>query len=847
MAALEGRYDFKTAEPRLQQLWAEAGIYEFDPHHSGKPYTVDTPPPTVSGRIHIGHVYSYTQADVMIRYHRMKGEQIFYPFGFDDNGLPTEIFAETVKGIRARDVGRRRFIQECLSLSEQVEAQFERFWKRLGLSVDWRLKYSTIDDRSRRISQAAFIDLYEKGHAYRQEAPTLWCTTCQTGVAQADVEDKPGVESLFTTIPFTLADGGELRIATTRPELLAACVAVFVHPGDARYRHLVGKTARTPIFDLHVPILADERADPEKGTGAVMCCTFGDVTDVAWWRDHQLPLRIAITEDGHMNERAGPYAGLTVREARARILADLAAAGLIRDQKKIEHTVGVHERGGHDLEYLVRGQWFIKLLDQKQRWIEAGRRIKWYPEHMRARYENWIEGLNWDWNISRQRYYGVPFPVWYCRACGRPIMAAREQLPVDPQETPPPVQECPDCGGRDFVPDTDVLDTWATSSLTPQICGTLLAPLGISEEEFDRRFRPMTLRPNAHDIIRTWDFYTIVRSLYLTGEIPWTDVLISGHALDPTGKKISKSKLKAADDPTPTLEQWSADAVRYWTASVRTGGDTNLNEEVFRNGQRLVTKLWNSAKFALQFLEDYQPPADPPATLNASDRWLLARLAEVIQRATAAMEEYEFATAKAEAERFFWTDLCDNFIELAKSRLYGDSVRGGASTATSHPAGATAGGARADGDASGNGPAGRGAPREGARYTLYHSLLSVLKILAPFMPHITEEIYLAGFARTDGARSIHVSRWPQVHPAWISPDAARAGQAIIEVTEAVRRWKADRQLSVGAPLAALRISAPPDLARVLQDAITDLRSVSRAQAIEVVPSPDGDGVAVSIT
>ncbi len=337
--------------------------------------------------------------------------------------------------------------------------------------------------------------------------------------------------------------------------------------------------------------------------------------------------------------------------------------------------MGVHERGGHDLEFLVTRQWFIKLLEHKQRWIDAGRRIRWHPEHMRARYENWIEGLNWDWNISRQRYYGVPFPVWYCRACDAPIAASAAQLPVDPQESAPPVATCPRCGGADFLPDPDVMDTWATSSISPQLCGTLLEPHGTSPAEFDRRYRPMTLRPNAHDIIRTWDFYTIVRSLYLSGDVPWTDVLISGHALDPSGKKISKSKLSVAEDPTSMLEQFSADAVRYWAASVRTGGDTNLSEEVFRNGNKLVTKLWNASKFALSHLggASLPLPEPPPQQLNATDRWLLARLHEVIRRATAAMEDYEFAIAKAETERFFWTDLCDNYLELVKLRLYGDS------------------------------------------------------------------------------------------------------------------------------------------------------------------------------
>jgi valyl-tRNA synthetase len=816
MAALEGRYDFKTAEPRLQQFWSDEGVYEFNLESGGPPYTVDTPPPTVSGKIHVGHVYSYTHADVVIRYHRMRGDQVLYPFGFDDNGLPTEIFVENTLGIRAIDVGRQKFIEECLKLSSQVEDEFERFWKRLGLSVDWRLRYSTIDPRSRRVSQSAFLDLQEKGNVYRQEAPSLWCPRCRTGVAQADVDDKPGVKALFSTIPFSV-DGGVIPIATTRPELLAACVAVFVHPSDQRYQSLIGKTARTPVFHLEVPILGDPKADPEKGTGAVMCCTFGDVTDVAWWREHGLPLRLAITPDGRMNEVAGDYTGLSIKQMRAKMLEELAASGQILEQREIEHTVGVHERCGTDLEYLVTKQWFIKLLDKKQLWIDSGRRIKWHPEYMRTRYENWVEGLTWDWNISRQKYYGVPFPVWYCTGCGEPVLARREDLPVDPNEQGPPSDVCTKCGGREFEPEVDVMDTWATSSVTPQLCGTLLQFLGISEAEFDQRFRPMTLRPNAHDIIRTWDFYTIVRSLYLTGDIPWTNVLISGHALDPSGKKISKSKLKGADHPTPMLEQFSADAVRYWATSVRTGGDTNLSEEVFRNGSRLVTKLWNAAKFGLSLMQDYHPSAEPPDGLNATDRWLLARLAQVIRRATQSMEDYEFATAKAEVERFFWADLADNYIEMVKARLYGDA-----------------------GGAGQNGQAGRAA----GQYTLYHAVLSVVKILAPFMPHIAEEVYQQGFASTDGAVSVHIARWPEAHASWGDAEAERIGQAILEVAEGVRRWKSDRKVSVGAPVTHLTVTCPENVRQALEDAVVDLRSVTRAEAIAF--QTDGEAVSVDI-
>jgi valyl-tRNA synthetase len=815
MPSLPQKYDFRSVEPAVQSTWDAAGVYNFNPAGDNA-FLVDTPPPTVSGRIHVGHVFSYTHADIMIRYQRMRGRNIFYPFGFDDNGLPTEVFTENNRGVRAREIGRRSFIEACLGLSHEVEGQFERFWKRLGLSVDWRLRYSTIDERSRRVSQSAFLHLYRTGAAYRQDAPTLWCTTCRTGVAQAEIDDKSGVPSYFTTIPFALDDGNELHIATTRPELLPACVAVFVNPDDERYRHLVGGFATTPIFGVRVPVLTDRQADMAKGTGAVMCCTFGDVTDVAWWREHELPLQIAITPDGRMNALAGTYEGQSLKQARAQILDDLASLGLMRAQRAIEHVVSVHERCGTEIEYLLAGQWFIRVLDRKQEWIDAGRRITWHPDHMRTRYEDWVHGLSWDWNITRQRYYGVAFPVWYCRACSHVVTATPEILPVDPQDTPPPVRACEKCGasGDDwFTPDPDVMDTWATSSLTPQICATLLEPFGVTPEEFAGRFRPMSLRPNAHDIIRTWDFYTIVRSIYLTGDIPWTDVLISGHALDPSGKKISKSKLKAAEDPTAMLEQFSADAVRYWTSSVRTGGDTSLSDEVFRQGSKLVTKLWNAVRFGTGFLEGYAPPTSPPiACLNPTDRWLLARLCETIRAATGAFDAYEFAVARTLVERFFWTDLCDNYLELVKARLY-------------------------EGDAS------------GAQYTLYHALLSVTKLMAPFIPHVTDAVYMGAFRATDGHSSVHISPWPEAQPAWVTLQDASAiaiGDAILAVIDSSRRWKSDRALSVAAPIGPLIVTAPSPICDALRLASTDLLGVTRASSLALVAG-GGDGVHVEIT
>ncbi|HEY8744517.1 MAG TPA: class I tRNA ligase family protein, partial [Chloroflexota bacterium] len=492
--------------------------------------------------------------------------------------------------------------------------------------------------------------------------------------------------------------------------------------------------------------------------------------------------------------------------------------GAIVEQRQIEHTVGVHERCGTEIEYLVAGQWFVRILEHKERLLEAGRRIQWHPEHMRTRYENWIAGLNWDWNISRQRYYGVAFPVWYCGQCGEPVLADRDQLPIDPQVTAPPVARCPRCGNATFIPEADVMDTWATSSVTTQICATLLEPFGVTAEQFDERFRPMALRPNAHDIIRTWDFYSIVRSLAATGEIPWTDVLISGHALDPAGKKISKSKLKAAEDPTAMLETNSADAVRYWATSVGTGGDTLLNDETIKKGNRLVTKLWNAARLVLPHLEGYQPTQELPAGLNLTDRWLLASLNDTIRRAGAALEGYEFRAAKDEAERFFWADLCDNYLELVKFRLYGE-VEGA--------------------DAAG---------RDAARYVLYQALLSILKLLAPFLPFITDDLYQAAFAgEQPGVTSIHRSSWPGQQTQWQDERALSNGRLLLEVVESVRRHKSERHLSMATELATITITCPADAAAALQGAELDLRSVTRARQVRVIAgSPGGDDLSVVV-
>jgi valyl-tRNA synthetase len=811
------RYDAAEAERRWQTTWARERIYEFAPDDPRPIFAIDTPPPTVSGEIHIGHVYSYVQAEAMARFWRMQGYNVYYPFGFDDNGLPTERFVERRLGARARDLGRPAFIAACLEVSREVEDRFEEFWKSLGMSVDWRFRYSTIDPDARRISQWSFIDLYRKGRVYRAQAPNPWCVECQTAIAQAEMDDAER-ETVFYTLAFEIADQGSrtndqrpdeietkpsfvvrrssfVEIATTRPELLPACVAVFVHPEDKRFAHLIGQEAITPLFGRRVPILADAAVDPQKGSGAVMCCTFGDTTDVAWWQAHKLPLIALVTRQGRLSDDGGAYAGLTLRQAREQMVADLRAASLLLGERPTEQTVRVHERCGTPLEILETSQWFISVLDAKDALLAAGRKIAWRPAHMQARYEHWVANLSWDWCISRQRFYGVPFPVWHCDSCGAMILADEAQLPIDPTIDAPP-WSC-DCGNADLRPDTDVMDTWATSSVSPQIAAQMFADPALYARLF-----PMQLRPQAHDIIRTWAFYTIAKSLFHFGQIPWETVMISGHALDPSGRKFSKSKGNAAVMPTQLTERHGADAVRYWACDGGLGADQPLNEEAMRQGARLITKLWNASRFVASHLDateirDWRLEP-PPTNLQLADRALLSWLQRLIARSTASFRAYDYTAAKEATERFFWGTLCDNYLEWVKGRLYDGS----------------------------------GTERRAAQIALAHTLLAVLKLLAPIMPHFTEDIYQQLFAQQEGAASIHISPWPQADEALLDSQAERAGEALLALTSGVRRWKSARKLGLGAEIARLTVAATDEgLLAALRTAETDLRSVTRAREV----------------
>jgi valyl-tRNA synthetase len=806
--SLSKRYDPIIVEPRLEKEWQASGVYHYQVDHPGPVYSIDSPPATVSGNLHLGHVYSYSHADFMARFFRMCGASVFYPMGFDDNGLPTERLVEKQRGITATQVGRSQFIKQCLQVSQEAEEDYRALWQRLGLSIDWRYTYRTIDDFSRRTSQYSFIQLYRQGLVYRREAPAIWCPECHTAIAQAELNDLDR-QSEYVTMDFRLEGGGSLPIATTRPELLPACVAIFVHPADPRYRHLVGKQAHVPLFGQTVSILEDAGADPDKGTGAVMCCTFGDSTDVTWWYTHHLPLVEALGKDGKMTGVAAEFAGLPVEKARQAIKARLEAEGLLLGREPTLQSIRVHERCDTPVEYIVTNQWFIRILNQRQKFLELGDQVAWHPAHMQARYRAWVDNLNWDWCISRQRYFGVPFPLWYCRDCGEVILADEAQLPIDPTEAPP-ARPCPSCGGERFAPEEDVLDTWATSSLTPQIVGRWLEKDSPDElgPLFQRVF-PFALRPQAHEIIRTWTFYTIVKSFYHLGQLPWRDVLISGWGIAGEGMgKISKSRGGGSMAPLAMIERYSADALRYWAASTAAGKDALISEEKIQMGARLVTKLWNVARFSERFLQNYRPPAGSLAEslpFTPADRWILARLQRLIRRVTACMESYDYASAKSEVETFFWTELADNYLEMSKQRLYEQD----------HPA------------------------RAAACYSLYQVLLAILKLLAPYLPYVTEEIYQGLFASQAGSASIHGSRWPEPIPYLEDENAERSGQILLEIATCVRRFKSERNLSLGTDLVRLQLATfDPGTSELLEQASADLCSVTRALQIEVVKELD---------
>lgn len=788
---MEKKYDFKKAERELERLWEEQGIYKYENAKGTEVFSIDTPPPTVSGKLHIGHVFSYTQAEMIARFKRMQGYRVFYPFGFDDNGLPTERLVERDEGVRANMLPRSVFREKCMETAARYEDEFEQLWKRLGFSVDWGLRYRTISDLSQRISQKTFIELAKAGKAYVKESPVLWCTECQTSIAQAELETKE-CQAVFYYLNFETAYGG-LPVATTRPELLAGCVCVFVHPGDTRYQSYVGKAARVPLYGFEIPVLADETVSMEKGTGAVMCATFGDSTDTEWCRKHNLPYKKVILPDGRIHEETAYIGGLTVQEARARIAEILRERGLLEKEESLEHMVAIHERCGNTVEFIPSRQWYIDVLSEKERFLKAADEINWHPAHMKNRYRIWVENLKWDWCISRQRYFGVPFPVWYCKACQKPVFAQEQQLPVNPLESRP--QKPCECGCDAFLPEEAVLDTWATSSVT-----TLINARYGEQEDISGEIFPMGMRSQAHEIIRTWAFYSIVRSLYHTGRIPWKDIMISGYVLAKPGEKISKSKHNGAGSPMALIETHSADAVRYWAAGSSLGTDTFFSEEELGAARRFINKLYNAAKFAAMQLEDFEKPAQyDEKELLPVDRWILERVYETQAKAAALLEDYEIGQARHEIDTLFWRDFCDYYIEIVKERLYQPHKHGQAQ-------------------------------RYSGQIALYNSLLGILKLYAIYTPYVTDYIYQSLYRKHEEEISLHRTLWTGRKADSVYLEF---GGHIKGVIAQVRKDKTQRQLSMKDSIEELVITCPRRFVRFYEASKPDIMACTGAKKIRI--------------
>ena len=830
-AGVPDKPGLEDLERTWSDRWQREGTYAFDRSAPrDRVFSIDTPPPTVSGSLHVGHVFSYTHTDAVARFQRMRGKSVFYPMGWDDNGLPTERRVQNYFGVRCdpalpfdpdftppekpgKDpiaVSRPNFVALCHQLTEEDERVFEHLWRTLGLSVDWSHTYATISEDSQRVSQRGFLHLVAGGHAYQQTAPTLWDIDFRTAVSQAELEDRERPGAYYRLrFPRVGSEPGGVDIETTRPELLPACVALVAHPDDERYRPLFGTEVVTPLFGVRVPVVAHELADPEKGSGIAMVCTFGDTTDVVWWRELDLATRAIVGRDGRLGAvpwgepgwesddpmaAAGNYdelAGRTVKQAQSRIVELLSETGaLIGEPMPITHPVKFYERGDRPLEIVSSRQWFVRTLDLKQRLLARGQELVWHPPYMAHRYASWVEGLSADWNISRQRFFGVPFPVWYpvdgegTIDFSAPLLADEDRLPIDPStDVPDGYTEAQRGAPGGFVGDPDVMDTWATSSLTPQIAGGW----GTDPDLFDRVF-PMDLRPQAHDIIRTWLFTTVVRSELEHGTLPWANAAISGWVLDPERKKMSKSKGNVIT-PLPLLEQHGADAVRYWAASGRPGTDTAVDEGQMKVGRRLAIKVLNASRFALGRLVDEDGAVTVPgraAVTAPLDRSMLSRLSDVVEEATVAFEGFDYARALERTEAFFWS-FCDDYLELVKTRAYGDPVQPGPAS---------------------------------ARSALALALSTQLRLLAPFLPFVTEEVW--SWWQTG---SVHQASWPV--PSELTDPADGADPAVLEVVSEVlgqiRRAKTANKRSMRAPVAILTVTDQPARLAVLTLAEDDLR------------------------
>ncbi len=852
MTKLPNKYDHKSIEEKWQKYWQENNIYKWQNNQpKDKTFVIDTPPPTVSGLLHMGHVFSYVQADFIARFQRMSGKDVFYPMGFDDNGLPTERLVEKIIGKKAAiyetENGRGSFVKKCQEVVEEAEKDFEALFNEIALSVDWDQKYQTISPQSQKISQASFVDIYNKGLASKKMEPVFWDISDRTALAQADLVDKE-IDGAMHDIVFKDESGEDLIIMTTRPELLPACVAVMINPQDSRFQHLIkndlseknegetGSFAYTAIFGVKVPIIADELVQMDKGTGVVMCCTFGDETDIAWWRKHNLPTRVIIGRDGKIDWQSlnkklsnnlkdknklskeiinfcnqGEIASL--KEVKKIIVNRLEELNLLISMQPIKHAVKCAERSGVPIEIIVQPQWFIKILDKKAELKTKANECKWYPEYMKLRLEQWIDGLSWDWCISRQRFFGVKFPVWYSKRSGEEgkiLIADINQLPVDP------ANDLPYGYDRHEVDyEADIMDTWATSSISPQLSSRGISQeTDLGENERHQKLFPADLRPQAHEIIRTWAFYTIVKALLHENKAPWKNLMISGWCLAADKTKMSKSKGNVVT-PTALIKEKGSDIVRYWASTSHLGADTAYSEDVFRIGAKLITKIFNAAKFVEHIsisnqdqLDDklfyYQASLELISSniIQDFDKWILSKLHLTIKNATASFEKYEYARAREFIEDFFWNDFCDNYLEICKVRAYGINAQ-----------------KYKDIKLEDKQQQKIIVDQKSAIITLNICLQNLLRLFAPFVPHLCDEIYSSFYSlEFNKIKSLSaINNWPKSENLFFSKTLQEIGDESLKIISDVRKFKSENNLSMKTSIDRIDIDSKFDLSGIIDD------------------------------
>ncbi|MEM0449421.1 MAG: valine--tRNA ligase [Methanomassiliicoccales archaeon] len=787
-------YDTIAVERKWQQKWKEWKIYHFDPKSSAPIYSIDNPPRYTSGSLHLGHATGYSLIDFAARYHRQRGYNVFFPLCFDVNGTPTEVKVEKKYGITKLSVPRQEYIKLCSEFANGFIAEMTKQFEVLGCSMDPSIYYQTDAPYYRRITQITFLRMLKQGLAYKGTAPVNWCPRCITALADAEVEYQENVTKL-NYVRFAVAGSSEhVVIATTRPELFSTCQLVAVHPLDERYKELVGKRLITPIYGREVAVVADEAVDPDFGTGVVMICTIGDKGDLDWVHKYKLELEQAIDEQGRMTAHAGKYQGLSVKEARQKVIEDLKEKGLLERQEEIKQNVSICWRCHEPIEYLSRPQWFLKTLPFKEDVMRIANELNWYPEFMKVRLEDWVKSLQWDWVISRQRYFATPIPVWECD-CGEVVPAREEDCYIDPTVSKPPVERCPQCGGE-LKPCQDVFDTWMDSSISP-----LYNTFWLRDEAMFQRLYPMSMRPQSHDIIRTWAFYTILREYLITQTKPWHDIMIHGFIMAPDGTPMHTS-LNNVIDPMPILENYGADALRYYACTCALGEDNAFREKDVVHGKKFCTKLYNMGKFVGSVVKKKPYQRED---LRTVDKWMLSQFTKLNNEVIKYYDSYQFDKVMRVVEQFAWHEFADHYIEMVKHRI-------------------------------------KDPKDEAVRFTLYTVCLGIMKMLAPLLPHVTEEVYQENFAKIDKAKSIHVSKWP-FSSLW-DDTAEKKGILVRDVIAAVRNWKAEKKMALNEELSSVEIIGKN--AHLIEGSESEIKETLKAKELRISTEARIDERAVAI-